>query len=125
VSALRKSSERQLTVLDEVLRAHARYRAWRRLWRAGLAGALLLLTVLISLWPGPASAPAHRVWPGSTLVVIVPIAPEPHAAPCPARASSPTAAGRACADHPPAGVSQPSLLAPVARPSTRTPGTAR
>ena len=49
MSALRKSSERQLSVLDEVLRAHARYCAWRRLRRAGLAGALLLLTVLVSL----------------------------------------------------------------------------
>ena len=82
MSALRESSDRRLSVLDEVLRAQARYRAWRRLRRAGLAGALLLLTVLVSLWPGPASAPAHKTWPGRTLVVSVPIGAEPHAAPC-------------------------------------------
>jgi hypothetical protein len=124
VSALRESSDRRLSVLDEVLRAHARYRAWRRLRRAGLAGALLLLTVLVSLWPGPASAPAHKVWPGSTLVVSVPIGQEPHAAPCAARIPSahPAAARRACAGHPPAAASQPSPLASAASPSaTRMP----
>jgi len=84
VSALRESSGRALSVLDEVLRAHARYRAWRRLRRAGLAGALLLLTVLVSLWPGPASAPTVKVTPG-TLVVSVPVGPVPPAAPRPAR----------------------------------------
>ena len=85
MSALRESSGRRLSVLDEVLRAQARYRAWRRLRRAGLAGALLLLTVLVSLWAGPASPPAHKVWPGSTLVESVPVGAEPHAAPCAVR----------------------------------------
>ena len=70
MSALRKSSERRLSILDEVLQAHARYRVWRRLWRAALAGTLLLLTLLIGLWPGPAPA---NVWPGSTVVVSVPV----------------------------------------------------
>ena len=83
MGALRTSSGRRLSVLDEVLRAQARYRACRRMRRACVAGALLLLTVLVSLWPGPASAPAHKVWPGSTLVVSVPIGAEPHAAPVP------------------------------------------
>ena len=82
MSALRETSGRRLSVLDEVLRVQARYRAWRRLRRAGLAGALLLLTVLVSLWAGPASPPAHKVWPGSTLVESVPVGAEPHAAPC-------------------------------------------
>ena len=72
MGALRRSSGPRLSVLDEVLRAHARRRAWRRLWRAGLAGALLLVAVLISLWPSPAPAPANQVWPGSTVVVVVP-----------------------------------------------------
>ena len=71
MSALRKSSERRLSILDEVLQAHARYRVWRRLWRAALAGTLLLLALLIGLWPGP--APALNVWPGSTVVVSVPV----------------------------------------------------
>jgi hypothetical protein len=124
VSALRESSDRRLSVLDEVLRAQARYRAWRRLRRAGLAGALLLLTVLVSLWAGPAPAPAHKVWPGSSLVESVPIGAEPHAAPCavPVASASQAAARRACAGRPPAAVSQPSLLAPAPSPSgTLTP----
>jgi hypothetical protein len=73
VDALRKSSERRLSILDEVLQAHARRRVWRRLWRAGLAGILLLLTLLIGLWPSAAPAPALNVWPGSTVVVSVPV----------------------------------------------------
>ena len=78
MSALRKSSERRLSILDEVLRAHARYRVWRRRWRAGLAGVLLLLTLLISRWPGAASAPTVKVTPG-ILVVSVPVEPGSHA----------------------------------------------
>ena len=70
MSALRKSSERRLSILDEVLQAHARYRVWRRLWRAALAGMLLLLTLLVGLWPGPAPAPALNVWPGTTVVSV-------------------------------------------------------
>ena len=71
MSTLRESSERRLSILDEVLQAHARYRVWRRLWRVGLAGMLLLLTLLIGLRPGP--APTLNVWPGSTVVVSVPV----------------------------------------------------
>ena len=78
MGALRRSSGPRLSVLDDVLRAHAQRRAWRRLWRAGLAGALLLIAVLIGLWPSPAPAPAHKTWPGSTLVVVVPAVSEPH-----------------------------------------------
>jgi hypothetical protein len=78
VGALRRSSGPRLSVLDEVLRAHARRRARRRLWRAGLAGALLLMAVLISLWPTPAPGPAHKLWPGSTQVVVVPAVSELH-----------------------------------------------
>ena len=64
MSALRESSGRRLSVLDEVLRAQARYRAWRRLRRAGVAGALLLLTVLVSLLgrPGVAARAQGLAW---------------------------------------------------------------
>jgi len=49
VGALRQSTKGRPSVLDEVLRAEARH---RRLRRAGLAVAMLLV-VLVSLWLGP------------------------------------------------------------------------
>jgi hypothetical protein len=50
VDALRERAGERLSVLDEVLRGHARH---RRLWRAGLA-ALLLLAVIAALGLGSA-----------------------------------------------------------------------
>jgi len=49
VGSLRQSTTGRLSVLNEVLRAQARH---RRMRRAGLAAAMLLV-VLVSLWPGP------------------------------------------------------------------------
>jgi hypothetical protein len=51
VGAVRQPAGKPLSVLDEVLGRHARY---RRLWRAGLAG-LFLLGICAVLWPGPST----------------------------------------------------------------------
>lgn len=56
VGALQQSSERRLSVVDEVLRAQARH---RRLRRPGFAAALLLLAVVASLRLGPSSHPSE------------------------------------------------------------------
>ena len=63
-----------LRVADET----AVFGVFCRRWRAGLAGVLLLLTLLISRWPGAASAPTVKVTPG-ILVVSVPVEPGSHA----------------------------------------------
>jgi hypothetical protein len=63
VGALRQSTEGRLSVVDEVLRAQARH---CRVWRAGLAAAVLLLVVVASLWlvsgrPGAGDVPTGAV----------------------------------------------------------------
>jgi hypothetical protein len=55
VGALRQSTEGQLSVMDEVLRAHARI---RRLRRAGAAAVMLALAALVGLWLSPSSRPS-------------------------------------------------------------------
>jgi hypothetical protein len=52
---LRQSTEGQLSVMDEVLRAHARN---RRLRRAGAATVMLALAALVGLWLSPSSRPS-------------------------------------------------------------------
>ncbi len=51
---MRQSTERQPSLVDEVLRAQRRRRRWRR---AGLAAAMLVLAVFASLRPAPPSRP--------------------------------------------------------------------
>jgi hypothetical protein len=64
VGALRERAGERLSVLDEVLRGHARH---RRLWRAGLA-ALLLLAVFAALWLGSSRrTPIADATPGRAL----------------------------------------------------------
>ena len=51
---MRQSTERRLSVLDVVLRPHARHQRWVR---AGLAATMLLLVVIVGLWHGPSRSP--------------------------------------------------------------------
>jgi hypothetical protein len=58
VGALRQSAEGRLSVVEQVLRAQARHRRWRR---AGLAAAMLALAVFAGLWLGPGRSPGAGV----------------------------------------------------------------
>ena len=55
MGTLRKSTEGPLSIVDEVLRAHARN---RRLRRAGAAAVMLALAALVGLWLSPSSPPS-------------------------------------------------------------------
>ena len=58
MGALRQSAEGRLSVVEEVLRAQARHRRWRR---AGLAAIMLVLVVFAGLWLGPGRPPGAGV----------------------------------------------------------------